>query len=132
MLIAYSDLAQLNGEMLKSTSAGNFFFSIRFQSAKSAKSVKSAKLTEGGRQQAGDRSRKTGDGRQETEDRRLETGDGRQEMGAGRLRGLFDVISKKFYTYNLAGEFDKFLRTLIANRKYKLAVPVAAKSAKWG
>ena len=52
-------------------------------------------------------------------------------MGAGRLRGLFDVISKKFYTYNLAGEFDKFLRTLIANRKYKLAVPVAAKSAKF-
>ena len=41
-----------------------------------------------------------------------------------------DVISEKFSGYNLAGEFGKFLRTLIANRKYILAV--AAKSAKWG
>ena len=37
---------------------------------------------------------------------------------------------KKFSAYNLAAEFGKFFRKLIANRKFKLAV--IAKSAKWG
>ena len=41
-----------------------------------------------------------------------------------------DVISEKFSAYNLADEFINFKKTLIANRKYKLAV--AAKSANWG
>ena len=43
-----------------------------FQSAKSAKSFKSAKLTGDGRHEAGDNS----DKRQETGDKRWETGDG--------------------------------------------------------
>ena len=54
-----------------------------------------------------------------TGDRRWETGD-----------AFCDVISKIFIAYNLAGEFVIFLRTLIANRKYRLAV--AAMSARWG
>ena len=37
-----------------------------------------------------------------------------------------DVISEKIRAHNLAGEFVKFLRKLIANQKYKLAV-----AAKW-
>ena len=40
------------------------------------------------------------------------------------------VIFEKFSTYNLAAELSKFLRTLIANKKCKLAV--AAKFSKWG
>ena len=52
-----------------------------------------------------------------TGDRRWETGD-----------AFCDVISKIFIAYNLAGEFVIFLRTLIANRKYRLAV--AAMSAR--
>ena len=50
----------------------------------------------------------------------------------GRLRipGLSEVISEKFSAYNLAGKVLKFLRKLIANRKFKLAI--AIKSAKLG
>ena len=45
-------------------------------------------------------------------------------------KGFSDVISEKLSANNLAGEFLKFLRTLmIADRKYNLAV--VAKSAKW-
>ena len=49
-----------------------------------------------------------------------------QIPGSGRLRLR---NPEKFSAYNLAGEFFKILRTLIANRKYKLAA--ADKSAKW-
>ena len=45
-------------------------------------------------------------------------------------RGFYGVISEKLRAYNLAGEFINFLRALIANQKYKLAV--VALSAKWG
>ena len=83
--------------------------------------------------------------RQETEER-LETGERQEtgetgngkETGGGReteqetgerweaVEGFSDVISEKFSTYNLVGEILKFLRTLIAMQKYKLAL-----AAKW-
>ena len=64
---------------------------------------------------------------QETGDRRHYTGGGRHQTG----EGFSDVLYEKFSTYDLAGEFVKIVRTLIANnRKYKLAI--AAKSTKWG
>ena len=83
--------------------------------------------------------------RQETEER-LETGERQEtgetgngkETGGGReteqetgerweaVEGFSDVISEKFSTYNLVGEILKFLRTLIALQKYKLAL-----AAKW-
>ena len=47
-----------------------------------------------------------------------------------RIPGLSEVISEKFSAYNLAGKVLKFLRKLIANRKFKLAI--AIKSAKLG
>ena len=57
---------------------------------------------------------------------------GRSLLITGRLRipGLSEVISEKFCAYNLAGKVLKFLRKLIANRKFKLAI--AIKSAKLG
>ena len=69
-------------------------------------------------QESGDRSRETGERRRETGDRRKETGARKQETGGKRW------ATGKCSAYNLAG----VLRTLIANRKLKLAV--AAKSAK--
>ena len=75
----------------------------------------------------------TGAWRQATEDWRQDSGDKIWEIGFGRLemeRVLWRQISKQLSAYNLVGEFDKFLRTLIANCKYKLAV--ATKSAKRG
>ena len=44
----------------------------------------------------------------------------RQETGAGR--GFSNVMSEKLGYFDLASEFSKYLRILIANRKYKLAV----------
>ena len=98
----------------------------------------------------GDMIQETGK-RQETEERletgeRQETGEtgngketgGGREIGGGReteqetgerweaVEGFSDVISEKFSTYNLVGEILKFLRTLIAMQKYKLAL-----AAKW-
>ena len=43
-------------------------------------------------------------------------------MGVGAERKHWRRISEKFSAYSLAAEFSKSLRTLIANRKGKLAV----------
>ena len=84
-----------------------------------------------GRREAGDRRQDTGDRIQKTGDRIQETGDRwkTQKTGEGRWERVLR-LPEKFSAINLAAEFIKFLRPLIANRKCILAV--AAKSAKWG
>ena len=84
-----------------------------------------------GRREAGYRRQDTGDRIQKTWDRIQETGDmwKTQKTGEGRWERVLR-LSEKFSAINLAAEFIKFLRPLIANRKCILAV--AAKSAKWG
>ena len=59
----------------------------------------------------------------------METGNRKREKG-DRRRETAMIILKKFSTNNLLGKCIHFLRMLIANQTYKLAV--AAKSAKWG
>ena len=69
-------------------------------------------------------------GRRETGDRKQETGDRRRETGERRRGRVLKRLSKKFRAYNLAAELNFFVRTLIANRNYKLVV--VEKFAKWG
>ena len=78
-------------------------------------------MTEDIKQETGDRRRETGDVRQDTGDRRRD-----RKKGDGRW--FSDDIFGKFIAFNLAGEFYHFLRKLIDNEKYELAV--GAKSAK--
>ena len=73
-LIANSDLAQINGETLKSKSA-------KFQLKKIVKSVKT---TGDRRQERGDGRREVGDGGRETGEGRRGTGDQRPDTGEGR------------------------------------------------
>ena len=92
-LIANSDLAQINGETLKSKSAKFQLKKIVFNSLRALKP-----------RETGDRRGETGDGRWETGDERPERGDGgRETRDQTPERG--DIISKKCCAYNLVGEF---------------------------
>ena len=75
------------------------------------------------RRETKDGRRKTGDGRKDTGHRRQETGDIRREAGFRRQEtGDRGTKTRDGRGFSAAGEFTSFVRTLIANRKYKLAV----------
>ena len=97
--------------------------------------------TGGGRQETGDRIQGiqyTGYMRWETEGRRRETGDwGRENRRHGKYTGdgREKTGGKRRETGELItvrGRISQFLKDAFDNRKYKLAVAVTIKSAKWG
>ena len=79
--------------------------------------------TEGRRRETGDWGRETGDTEniQETGNKRQQKGDGREKTG----RETGELITVR-------GRISQFLKDAFDNRKYKLAVAVTIKSAKWG